>query len=509
MEALDIGPPGKARVAGSDARDAWLWATVPDALEAHVAILDATGTIVAVNAAWRDFAITHGFDDGKYGVGCGYLTVCDAATGPGSEAAAFAAAGIRDVASGRRVDFHLEYPCHGPRGRRDRQWFQLRVTPLPLPGWTLVTHESITEIKSAQEQLAAAVADLARLRERLQAENVYLRSEYETHAGGALVGRSAAMRDVLQRIHQAAPTNVTVLITGETGTGKELVARAIHAESQRKARPLVSVNCAVLPANLIETELFGHERGAFTGAVTRKIGRFELADGGTIFLDEIGDLPLELQAKLLRVLQEKEFERLGSTTTQRVDVRVIAATNRNLETAIAEGAFRSDLYYRLKVFPIELPPLRAREDDIPLLVHHFVRKHEAAFGKRIEHVPKPVLDAFAAYDWPGNVRELENVVERAIIVATSSTLSVEDRLGTGEPQIERSASPRLEDVERHHILQVIRECGGRIKGRGAAADRLGLKPSTLRSRMERLGIPPTGGSRRVVDDARGRGPGPT
>jgi len=498
MSALGMGDPtiGGEESTGGEATQGLL-AAVLDALTAHIAIVDPSGTIVAVNAAWRGFAALTGFPDAAgHGVGWNYLAVCDGTHGYGAEWARAAAAGIRDVGSGQRAAFHLEYPCHG---RRDKRWFQMRVTPLQVPGWVVVAHESVTEIKSAQEQLAGAVAQLASVRERLQAENVYLRGEIDqSQTSGELVGGSEAMRGVLHRIEQAAPTDVTVLIVGETGTGKELVARAIHARSPRNARPLVSVNCAVLPANLIESELFGHERGAFTGAVARKMGRFELADGGTIFLDEIGDLPPELQAKLLRVLQGNEFERLGSPVTHHVDVRVIAATNHNLRDAMAAGRFRADLYYRLMVFPIEIPPLRARWKDVPLLVRHFVRKHEGRFGKHIEHIPKAVLDSLCAYPWPGNIRELENVIERAIILSPSSTLSVEDTNcdADGQSAEPAEASSRLAEVERHHILRMIRECGGKIKGKDGAADRLGLKPSTLRSRMQRLGISSTSGLQR-------------
>ena len=489
MSALGMGATTTGAVQSDDGRATeGLPATILDALSAHIAILNPAGTIVAVNAAWRKFALVNEFPATEHGPGSNYLAVCDGARGHEVDWARAAGAGIRDVASGRRATFHLEYPCHG---RREKRWFQMRVTQLgAVAGWVVVAHESITEIKSAQEQLARAVAQLASVRERLQAENLYLSEEIDkSQFSGNLVGESNAMRAVLYRIEQAAPTDVTVLIVGETGTGKELVARAIHARSPRRARPLVSVNCAVLPANLIESELFGHERGAFTGAEVRKLGRFELADGGTIFLDEIGELPLELQAKLLRVLQENEFERLGSPVTRRVDVRVIAATNQKLQDAMAAGRFRPDIYYRLMVFPIALPPLRARPHDIPLLVRHFIRKHEGRFGKRIEHIPKAALESLCAYSWPGNIRELENVIERAIILSPSSTLCVDESLAMGGGQSEPAQVSRcLAEVERSHIEQVIRECGGKIKGPDGAGNRLGVKPSTLRSRMLRLGI---------------------
>jgi transcriptional regulator with GAF, ATPase, and Fis domain len=295
-------------------------------------------------------------------------------------------------------------------------------------------------------------------------------------------------------VDQVGPTDSTVLILGETGTGKGLVARWIHRQSGRKDRPLVTVNCAALPATLIESELFGHEKGAFTGAVDRKIGRFELADGGTIFLDELGDLPLELQAKLLRVLQDHEFERLGSSTTRTVDTRVIAATNRDLDLLIEQGAFRADLYYRLGVFPIRIPPLRERRSDIPLLVWFFITNLQIRFGKTFETVPARVMDALIAYDWPGNVRELRNIVERAMILSPGARLELDDtfpgrgRTKRDNARTRKRKSENLKDVEREHIVRVLEECGWKVRGKDGAAERLGLKRSTLQSRMKRLGI---------------------
>ena len=294
---------------------------------------------------------------------------------------------------------------------------------------------------------------------------------------------------MLQQVERVAVTDTTVLILGETGTGKELIARAIHHHSARKDRPLVKVNCAALPPTLIESELFGHEKGAFTGALTRKMGRFELADAGTIFLDEIGELPLDLQAKLLRVLQDGTFERLGSVQTTTVDVRVIAATNRHLVQQVAAGHFREDLYYRLNVFPVTLPPLRERREDIPLLVWYFIAKCQGKLGKPIERIPERAMATLVAYHWPGNIRELANVIERAIILSPGTTLVVDEALGSSEladPSI-LSTQP-LEEVERVHILAVLDACQWRIKGEGQAAERLGLHPSTLYSRMKKLGI---------------------
>ena len=297
------------------------------------------------------------------------------------------------------------------------------------------------------------------------------------------------LNSTMAKVEQVAATDATVLILGETGTGKELIARAIHNLSPRTNRPLVKVNCAALPANLIESELFGHEKGAFTGAMARKPGRFELADGGTIFLDEIGDLPLALQVKLLRVLQEGEFERIGSTQTLHVDVRVIAATNRDLDKLVEEKNFREDLFYRLNVFPLLLPPLRARGGDMPPLVHHFVEKYSKKLGKEIDTIPQKVMAALQAHDWPGNVRELENIIERALILSRGTTLRLDDafsnRRNTSPPT---TPSGTLKDVERHHILQVLEQTRWRIEGQRGAAIRLGLNPSTLRSRMRKLGI---------------------
>jgi DNA-binding NtrC family response regulator len=305
----------------------------------------------------------------------------------------------------------------------------------------------------------------------------------EKAIGRSFVGDTPPMRRLLEAVGRVAPKDVTVLLRGETGTGKELVARAIHDHSRRRERPLVSVNCGAISAGLVESELFGHERGAFTGALSRKIGRFELADGGTIFLDEIGDLPLDLQVKLLRVLQEGEIERVGGARPIRVNVRVIAATHRDLEVAVQDGRFRADLYYRLNVFPLHVPPLRERREDIPVLVRHFVLKYAARMGKAIEHIPRKSLDALTAYDWPGNVRELANIVERSVIVSQGQTLEVGDWLTARAP-----AARTLKETEREQILAALEETRWRVSGPAGAAVRLGLKPTTLEARMKKLGI---------------------
>lgn len=326
---------------------------------------------------------------------------------------------------------------------------------------------------------------------RLQAQNKYLQEEIKyNHNFEEIVSKSKNFHKILQQIEQVASTDATVLIMGESGTGKELLARAIHNISNRNKKPLIKINCATLPANLIESELFGHERGAFTGAMERKIGRFELADGGTIFLDEIGELPVELQAKLLRVLQEGEFERLGNPKTMKVNVRVIAATNRNLEEAISKKEFREDLFYRLNVFPIISPPLRDRKEDIPLLVKHFINKYEGKMGKQITNVPAKVIDALMLYNWPGNIRELENLVERALILSPGNTLeygswipSVKITSVNGKPAVQK-----LDDVEKQHIISVLEKTNWKVSGEKGAAKILGLNPTTLEARMKKMGI---------------------
>lgn len=324
---------------------------------------------------------------------------------------------------------------------------------------------------------------------RLEAQAIYLQEEIKgNHNFEELIGSSTSLKKVLKGVELVAPTDSTVLITGETGTGKELIARAIHNLSPRKDRALVKVNCAAIPAGLIESELFGHEKGAFTGALTKKMGRFEVADRGTIFLDEIGELPLDLQSKLLRVLQEGEFERVGGTQTFKVNVRVIAATNRNLAQLSKSGQYRPDLYYRLNVFPIHLPPLRERDDDIPLLVQYFVRKHAANLGRRIDRIPERMMETLQRYQWPGNVRELEHIIERAVILSEGSELESIDWLSLANAQAENESLQTLEELERTHIVLVLERTNWRVSGAKGAAKILGLNPTTLEARMRKLGI---------------------
>jgi formate hydrogenlyase transcriptional activator len=365
--------------------------------------------------------------------------------------------------------------------------------------------EDLTLLNQVAAQFAVALenhqaaAEIEALKQRLTEEKKYL--EGEIHSGGQfpeIVGESPALKQILDQVQTVAASDATVLILGETGTGKELVARGIHRLSRRKDRAIIKLNCAAIPTGLLESELFGHEKGAFTGAVSQKVGRLELADGGTLFLDEIGEIPLELQPKLLRVLQDQEFERLGSTRTIRVNVRLIAATNRDLARSVADHEFRSDLFYRLHVFPILVPALRDRAEDIPLLVRFFVHRFAQRMSRQVESIPKETMDALTAWPWPGNVRELENLMERSVILSEGSTLRVplsELRL----PPNAVSASDRtLDHAERSHIIRVLRETRGILSGPHGAARRLGLKRTTLQSKMQRLGISAQDYSRSVT-----------
>ena len=371
--------------------------------------------------------------------------------------------------------------------QRSREWL-----PPAQDRARLVAEIIGTALQRTRQEAALrnSLAEIERLNSRLAADNVFLKEEIKTfHDFDEIVGESAVMRVALERLAQVAPLNCSVLLLGETGTGKELFARAVHERSRRRSRALIRVNCAALPPSLIESELFGHEKGAFTGAVSLRQGRFELADGGTLFLDEIGDLPLEMQSKLLRVLQEGEFERVGSSRTKKVDVRVIAATHHDLAAAVSEGQFRADLFYRLSVFPIEVPPLRNRREDIAPLVWYFIHHHQRELGRRIEKVPNSVMTILQDHDWPGNVRELENVIERAMIRSTGDTLELDGTFGDKSRERVSSAST-LDDVQRVHIEETLRRCSWKINGVGNAAERLGLHPNTLRFRMKKLGITP-------------------
>jgi len=394
----------------------------------------------------------------------------------------------RERASGlyRGFPFELEQRTRGGKG--EYRWFLFRYNPLrDERGEIIRWYATGTDIE-----------DRKRAEERTRDENLVLREEIDRSSMfEEIVGSSEPLRKVLSQVSKVAPTDSTVLILGETGTGKELIARAVHKRSSRSSRAFVGVNCAAIPAALIASELFGHEKGAFTGAVQRRLGRFELADGGTIFLDEIGDLPMEVQVALLRVLQERTFERMGSGQSISVDVRVVAATNRDLKVAIRAGTFREDLFYRLNVFPIQIPSLRERVDDIPLLVEYLIDRYAKKAGKNIRNIEKRTLELFEAYGWPGNIREMQNVVERAVILCDGETFSVDATWLTHESPRESSSALGIplkgllrldENQEREMIEKALAECGGRISGPSGAATRLGIPRQTLESKITNLGI---------------------
>jgi len=403
---------------------------------------------------------------------------------------------VRSVLSGVSALREVTLRCRCEEGKCS---FRLAVTPLGNEeGGALVTRTDITELEESRAALEASLEEVRQLKDRLESENAILLQNIPRSTDfGEIVGRTPALSVLLEQVRRVAGTDAPVLVLGETGTGKGLIARAIHERSSRGARPLITVNCAALPPTLIDSEMFGYEKGAFTGAMARTPGRFEVADRGTLLLDEIGELPLDLQAKLLRVLQTGEFERLGSSKTLRVDVRVIAATNRDLEREVRAGRFRADLFYRLSVFPLTLPPLRNRPEDIPLLVWHHISRRQAPLGRRIERVPEKVMRAFCAYSWPGNIRELENVVERALILSDGPILAADPMFFGESLPGEAATSGSLSEVERQYIIDVLQQCGWKVAGKGNAADRLGLNRSTLLSRMKKLGI-----SRADFDDSR-------
>ena len=405
----------------------------------------------------------------------------------------------RDLESERQTSSEQRAYGHGfrslcalPLTVRGRRIGAMTVGSLAKDQYTEADAEFLVEVAN---QVAIAVDNMklheetGALKARFEAEAVYLQEEIKTeHNFEEIIGQSAPVRQLLRKVEQVAPTEATVLIQGETGTGKELVARAVHDRSRRKDRPLVKVNCGSIPAGLVESELFGHEKGAFTGATQRRVGRFELANGGTIFLDEVTELPIDTQVKLLRVLQEGEFERVGSSQTIKVDVRAIAATNRDLKEVVKNGTFRSDLFYRLNVFPLAVPALRERKDDIPLLVNFFLSRFGKKLGKEVRGVSQKSMDNLLRYDWPGNVRELQNIVERAAVLASGPIVQIDESMvGSGEAARD-SVVDTLENAERNHILRALNETRWIVHGKKGAAEILGINPSTLRSRMEKLGI---------------------
>jgi len=389
-----------------------------------------------------------------------------------------------------RVPYKVEYRLRTKSG--DYLWFLARGQAIwntagkaiRMSGWI----QDITERKQSELNLKAALSEIKELKEKLEVERAYLQEEIKLEYNYEnIIGQSDGLNYVLYKVEQISASDTIVLVLGETGTGKELVARAIHGLSPRKDRTLVKVNCATLPSNLIESELFGHQKGAFTGAYARQLGRFEVANGATLFLDEIGELPLELQPKLLRVIQDGEFERLGSSDTIKVDVRVIAATNRNLEEEVYKGRFREDLWYRLNIFPITVPPLRERMEDIALLVDFFVDKISKRLGKSIESIPVSVMNTLQEYHWPGNIRELENVLERAVISSSGPKLHLVDELQKQHKDL-TTAKKTLNEIERDYIVRVLEQTHWKVSGKNGASEILGLDRSTLRARMRKLGI---------------------
>ena len=371
--------------------------------------------------------------------------------------------------------------------RESRTWPDDLTTRLKLVGEVFA--QAVAR-KRDQEKLLAAMAEIKTLKDRLERENAYLQHAAQIRPPHGLTSHSPRFLSVIEEVVQVAQTGSTVLLLGETGSGKEVLAQAIHDASARNCRPMIKVNCAALPASLIESELFGREKGAFTGALARQPGRFEIADGSTIFLDEVGELPLELQSKLLRVLQEGEFERLGGTKTIRVDARVIAATNRPLAQAVKEGKFREDLFYRLDVFPIEVPPLRERREDIPMLTWTFVKEFSNSMGKPIDEIADESMSALLEYHWPGNIRELRNVIERAMILCHGPRLCIKLGHTTLRPIAVKAAAGSLDEAERAIILQAVEQCNWRIRGSNGAAALLDVKPTTLESRIKKLGLTP-------------------
>lgn len=378
--------------------------------------------------------------------------------------------------------------------RKDGSCFPVEYTSTPIYeegqlAGAVVVFKDISERKQSEQELLSAFQEVKQLKERLQEQNIYLQEEIrQEHNFGEIIGQSPAIQKLLQGVQQVASTDATVLILGESGTGKELIARAIHQNSTRSEKPLVKINCGAISSGLVESELFGHEKGAFTGAMAQRKGRFELADGGTLFLDEVGELPLDTQVKLLRAIQEQEFERVGSSCSIKVDIRIITATNRDLLELVHEGTFRQDLYYRINLFPLEMPPLRERKSDIPLLVQHFIHQAACKFGKPLQGINQTGMAILKQYSWPGNIRELQNVIERAAILSNCKILSVDGLLPSISNMEKNETLLSMEELEQRHIKQVLAHTNGVISGPEGAAHILGLHPNTLRSRMLRLGF---------------------
>ena len=462
--------------------------TVLNSMRAHISVLDRNGIILDVNDSWKNFARENEAESmERIGPGANYFDVCERSSSAGSVDAQTALDGIKFVIEGLIETFEFEYACHSPTQQR---WFLMMVVLFrKSEGGVIVSHRDITNSKLSEIELKQAYQKITELKNQIEADKTYLQEEIKLeHNFDQIIGNSDEIKYALFRLEQVSKTDSAVIILGETGTGKELFARALHSTSQRSERPLIKIDCAALSENLIESELFGHVRGAFTGADESRQGRFELANRGTLFLDEIGELPLSLQTKLLRVIQDGEFERLGDSRTVKTDVRVITATNRDIKALVDAGRFREDLWYRLNVFPITLPPLRDRKTDIPLLVNHFVKIIGKRVGKEIHSVPGSVMEELVAYDWPGNVRELKHVLERSVIISDSERLSLYERLISSSKQPPSNKARSHAEMERHHILRVLEQTRWVVEGPKGAARILELHPNTLRYRMKKLGI---------------------
>jgi transcriptional regulator with GAF, ATPase, and Fis domain len=475
-----VGRTVAANVAtGSDA----LLDSVLEALGADIAVLDPCGNLTKACGCWRNLTCDRGEVFPSLASGANYRKAVQVMLREDQPLAERAINTIESVLQSKTEQTSLEF-SRGPA--ESARWFVMRVIALkPGRAGAVVSTEETTELKSTRAALNEARQELKQLKGDLP-EDHDLRPSPTLEENPRMIGQSKPIRQVLSLVEKVAPTDSTVLLKGETGTGKELVAISIHDLSPRRRRSLVSVNCAAMPTALVESELFGREKGAFTGSLSRQIGRFELAEGSTIFLDEVGELSPEVQAKLLRVLETRQIERLGNPKPIPVNVRVVAATNRDLEQAVVDGKFRRDLYYRLNVFPIRLPPLRERGEDIPLLVWAFVDEFAKTFNKNVQSIDRESMASLQRYTWPGNVRELRNLIERAMIVATGSTLRIQL-----PPMFTFSGSingRRLEELEHDHILGVLEKSGWRVRGVNGAADLLGLKPTTLEARMTKLGI---------------------
>jgi len=461
---------------------------VLNSMHAHISVLDRKGIILSVNDSWKNFARENeAASMERIGPGANYFDVCERSSSAGSVDAQTALDGIKFVIEGLIETFEFEYACHSPTQQR---WFLMMAVPFKgSERGAVVTHRDITNRKLSEIELKEAYQKITELKNQIEADKIYLQEEIKLeHNFDQIIGNSDEIKYALFRLEQVSKTDSAVIILGETGTGKELFARALHSTSRRSDRPLIKIDCAALSENLIESELFGHVRGAFTGANESRQGRFELANRGTLFLDEIGELPLTLQTKLLRVLQDGEFERLGDSRTIKTDARIIAATNRDIKSFVEAGRFREDLWYRLNVFPITLPLLRDRKTDIPLLVNHFVRIIGKRIGKEIRSVPGSVMKELVAYDWPGNVRELKHVLERSVIISDSENLSLYERLIPSSKHLSSDKALSHAEMERHHILRVLEQTRWVVEGPKGAARILKLHPNTLRYRMKKHGI---------------------